>query len=239
MLVEEIMTTDVVTVRDDASPSIAVRLLAERALTMLPVVDAEDRLVGVVTEADLLGLPVPADPRAHLRPARGTAPESGGSASSWPRTVADLATSSPETTVERADVSDVAQVFRRTAWKCLPVMRDDRLVGVISRSDIIRAMSRDDADVENDVNQLFRQLDPDWRATVSKGEASISGPGSDRDADAAASLATTVTGVRRVRVVERAAHDPEGATDAGLTSFAGLPRQWVCPPSSATGADQL
>ena len=239
MLVEEIMTTEVITVRDDASPTLAVRLLAERALTMLPVVDAGDRLVGVVTEADLLGLPAPTDPRAHLRPAPLTERRSDGSGSSWARTVADLATKTPETTVEHADVSDVSAIFRRTAWKCLPVMRADRLVGVVSRSDIIRAMSRDDADVEEDVNQLFRQLAPDWRATVSRGEASISGPRSDRDADAAASLAATVTGMRRVRVVERTAHDPGRATDAGLTSIEGLPQQWVCPPSSATGADQL
>lgn len=239
MLVEQIMTTGVVTVRDDASPTLAVRLLAERSLTMLPVVDAEDRLVGVVTEADLLGLPVAADPRAHLRPAPHTERPSDGSGPSWARTVADLATRTPETTVEHADVSDVAAIFRRTAWKCLPVMRDDRLVGVVSRSDIIRAMSRDDADVEDDVNQLFRQLAPDWRATVSKGEATISGPGSDREGDAAASLAATVTGVRRVRVVDRTAHAPGRPSDAGSTSFEGLPQQWVCPPSSATGADQL
>ncbi len=239
MLVEEIMTTGVVTVRDDAPPTLAVRLLAERALTMLPVVDAENRLVGVVTEADLLGLPVPADPRAHLRTDGRTGQGPSASGPTWSGTVADVATRTPETTVEHADVSDVAEVFRRTAWKCLPVMRDDQLVGVVSRSDIIRALARADADVEDDVNRLFRQLAPDWRATVSKGEASISGPGSDRDADAAASLATTVTGVRRVRVVDRTAHDPGRTADATLTSFEGLPQQWVCPPSSATGADQL
>ena len=59
MLVEEIMTSPAVTVRDDASVPAAMRLLAQRRLTMLPVVDAASRLVGVVSEADLLGLPEP------------------------------------------------------------------------------------------------------------------------------------------------------------------------------------
>ena len=68
--------------------------------------------------------------------------------------------STPQTTSEHADVADVAALFRRRAWKCLPVMRDDELVGVVSRSDIIRAMSRDDDDIEDDVNRLLADLDP-------------------------------------------------------------------------------
>ena len=59
--------------------------------------------------------------------------------------------------------------FRRTSWKCSPVMRDRELVGVVSRSDIIRAMSRDDDDIEDDVNRLLADLDPGWEATVSNG----------------------------------------------------------------------
>ena len=66
MLVEEIMTCPAVRVRDDASVEVAVQLLAERRLTMLPVLDA-GRLVGVVSEADLLGIAKRADPRAHMR----------------------------------------------------------------------------------------------------------------------------------------------------------------------------
>ena len=153
MLVGEIMTSPVVTVRADASPQVVMSLLARRRLTMLPVVDAENRLVGVVSEVDLLALPEPLDPRAHLRPAP---PVVAGSA---PRTVSELMSSTPQTTSEHADVAEVAALFRRTAWKCLPVMRGDELVGVVSRSDIIRAMSRDDDDIQDDVNRLLADLD--------------------------------------------------------------------------------
>jgi CBS domain-containing protein len=233
MLVGEIMTSPAVTVRADATPHVAVELLAQRRLTMLPVVDAEKRLVGVVSEADLLALPEPPDPRAHLRP---IAP---GVAEPTPKTVAELMIAPPNTTSEHADVANVADVFRRTAWKCLPVMREGELVGVISRSDIIRAMSRDDDDIEDDVNRLLKDLGSDWEATVSSGVATLSGPGPDREGDAAASLAVTVMGVRAIRVAETHRREPApGGTPPAA------PAEWsvdtrTSPPSSGTGVDQL
>ena len=213
MLVGEIMTSPAVTVRDTTSVEAVIRLLAVRRLTMLPVVDAANRLVGVVSEADLLGWPEPTDPRAHLRPA-----PSSASAVRTP-SVAELMVRSPHTTTEDADVAEVATLFHRSAWKCLPVMRDEQLVGVVSRSDIIRAMSRDDDDIEDDVNRLLGELAPGWEAHVSNGVVSITGPGPERQGDAAASLAATVVGVRAVHVSNpspgphNTAPPPEWTTD--------------------------
>ena len=93
MLVGEIMTSPAVTVRDDASPQVAMSLLARRRLTLLPVVNAQGRLVGVVSEADLLSLPEPPDPRAHLRRVPPV------TAKPAPRAVAELMTSTPQTTL--------------------------------------------------------------------------------------------------------------------------------------------
>ncbi len=231
MLVGEIMTSPVVTVRANANPQVAMSLLAHQRLTMLPVVDAANRLVGVLSEVDLLALPEPRDPRAHLRPA----PPVAGST---PRTVSDLMSATPQTTSENADVAEVAALFRRTAWKCLPVMRGDELVGVVSRSDIIRAMSRDDDDIQDDVNRLLADLDPDWQATVSQGVVTITGHGPDREGDAAASLAATVIGVRAIRLTEPRRHD---VSTEGTWSTASewSVDTWVSPPSSGTGVDQL
>ena len=229
MLVEEIMTSPAVTVRDDASVEAAVQLLAERRLTMLPVLDAERRLVGVVSEADLLGMAERADPRAHMRPIRPGAAENG------PKTVAELMVRTPHATSEHADVAEVAALFHRTAWKCLPVIRGEQLVGVVSRSDIIRAMARDDDDVEDDVNQLLTDMGPGWQARVTNGVVTITGPGPERHADAAASLAATVVGVRAIRVSH--AHREYGRS--------GPPPPWWTadsrrvPPSSGSGVDQL
>ena len=226
-MVEEIMTSPAVTVRADASVEAATRLLAERRLTMLPVVDAGSRLVGVVSEADLLGLPEPSDPRAHLRPTRPAAVEK--------TTVAELMVRTPHTTSEHADVAEVAALFHRTAWKCLPVMRDEQLIGVVSRSDIIRAMARDDDDVEDDVNRLLTEIGPDWEARVTNGVVTITGPGPERQADAAASLAATVVGVRAIRVSD--AH-PEHEASVPPPPWWTADNRRV-PPSSGTGVDQL
>ena len=147
--------------------------------------------------------------------------------------------STPQTTSEHADVADVAALFRRTAWKCLPVMRGDELVGVVSRSDIIRAMSRDDDDIQDDVNRLLADLDPGWEATVSQGVVTITGHGPDREGDAAASLAATVIGVRTIRLTEPRRHDVSAAGTARSTASEWSVDTWVCPPSSGTGVDQL
>jgi CBS domain-containing protein len=233
MLVGEIMTSPAVTVRDDASPQVAMSLLARRRLTLLPVVNAQGRLVGVVSEADLLSLPEPPDPRAHLRR---VPPITAKPAS---RAVAELMTSTPQTTSEHADVAEVAALFRRTAWKSLPVMRDGDVVGVVSRSDIIQAMSRDDDDIEDDVNRLLKDLGPGWQATVINGVATISGPGPDRLGDAAASLAATVVGVRAIAVDDPHRPPPKSDGTSRAAPAEWSVDTWVRPPSSGTGVDQL
>lgn len=206
MLVREIMTSPAITVRVDAPLDVALQILARRQLTLLPVVDASDELVGVLSEADVLRVSAAPDPRAHLRSGGRPRRES-------PATVAGLMTRQPHTTTETADVADVARVFADTAWKCLPVLRDGQVVGVISRSDIVWALARPDEEISTDVNELLSGMEPTrWAATVDHGKVEIRGPGSVRDGDAAASLAATVPGVREVHVTPLQA-DAEPAGD--------------------------
>ena len=65
MEAREVMSRPAVTVSTSASIADAARVLIERGFTALPVVDDDDRLVGIVTEADLIRDRVPADPRVH------------------------------------------------------------------------------------------------------------------------------------------------------------------------------
>jgi hypothetical protein len=100
-------------------------------------------------------------------------------------------------------------------------------------------MSRDDDDIQDDVNRLLADLDPGWQSTVSQGVVTITGHGPAREGDAAASLAATVIGVRAIRRTKPRRHDV--STD-GTTRFSGSEWSvdtWVCPPSSGTGVDQL
>ena len=75
MLVSELMTTNVVAVDTECPLDAAVRLLADRGVSALPVVDRSGLVVGILSEADVLRLHLAADTRAHLRPLAPTAPE--------------------------------------------------------------------------------------------------------------------------------------------------------------------
>src|ERR1035437_7648747 len=70
MLVREIMTSPAYSVHEDASLEEALKLMATARVTGLPVVDGGGRVVGIISEADLLKEDLEPDPRAHARPAR-------------------------------------------------------------------------------------------------------------------------------------------------------------------------
>ncbi|MHB1475378.1 MAG: CBS domain-containing protein, partial [Dermatophilaceae bacterium] len=138
MLVREIMTSPAYRVHEGASLEAALQTLVTARVTSLPVVDDGGRLVGIISEADVLREHLAADPRAHMRV---VPPESG----TLPTTVGQVMTARPHTVREDSDVAELAQTFAETSWKCVPVVRDDVLLGVVSRSDVIRAMARPDS----------------------------------------------------------------------------------------------
>lgn len=194
MLVREVMSSPAVTVPWRAAPDVAIQLLARGGYTTLPVVDDHGELVGIVSEADLLKVALPADPRAHLRPP--VADPLG-----QPTSVADIMTPAPHTTTQSSDVADVAEIFARTSWKSLPVVRGREVVGVISRSDVIRVMARDDVDLARDVNAALHEMGGmAAHASVEHGVVEITGTGTAHQGAAAVAVASTVRGVRRVEL---------------------------------------
>ncbi|HSI92057.1 MAG TPA: CBS domain-containing protein, partial [Jiangellaceae bacterium] len=68
MLAHEIMTSPVVTVEPDLPLKDAIRMLDKHDITAMPVLDDRERLVGIISEADLLRSEIVSDPRAHARP---------------------------------------------------------------------------------------------------------------------------------------------------------------------------
>jgi CBS-domain-containing membrane protein len=75
MHAKDIMTSPVHVIRQDASVESAAELMTTKSITALPVVDASGKLVGMVSEGDLLWHRVPMDPTAHMRRCPGTDPE--------------------------------------------------------------------------------------------------------------------------------------------------------------------
>lgn len=193
MLVREIMTAPALSVTSDAKLDDALRLMAEQRITSLPVTDTEGFLVGVVSEIDLLRRAVEPDHRAHVLPVQESAP--------LPRTVGEIMTKSPRCTTERADVADLVRLFTTSSFKSLPVLRADKLIGVVSRSDVIRALWRTDEDLVEDLRAAFHEYGQDrWHISVSHGVVEITGAGSARERDIASAIAYSVIGVRRVNV---------------------------------------
>ena len=191
MLVADLMTTPAVSIRADAPVEDAVALLGARHISTVPVVDSEEKVIGIVSEADVLRQRLPADPRAQLRPAAVVdAPERAGS---------DVMSANPTCVSPHTDGAEAAQIMVRSGWKSLPVVDDSgRLRGVVSRSDIVHSMTRPDREVQEAVVHAFAQAGhPEWTASVRAGHVTVSR--GDGPVQAALAVAATIEGVRSVR----------------------------------------
>jgi CBS domain-containing protein len=199
MLAREVMTSPVLTVSPDATLKDAIRLLDQHDITALPVVDDKGWLVGLVSEADLLRGEVMADPRAHVRPVEG-----------WPEqpatSVSDVMTTNVITTTETADASDISRTMLDSGVKSIPVVRGHKVVGIVSRRDLIRALARTDDEIEAEIRSLLAEAGLEgWTVSVSEGVAELIGHGSEQEIRIAGVLARTVAGVSGVHLPD----DPE------------------------------
>jgi CBS domain-containing protein len=192
MLVRDIMTSPAYSVKQDAALGAALQLMATARVTGLPVVDDDGRVVGIISEADLLKGDLSPDPRAHMR----VSPQTTGQSKA---TVGQVMTMDPHTVREDSDVAELAQTFASTSWKSVPVVRGDTLLGVVSRSDVIRAMARSDQDVAAEITRTLAETGLQaWSVDVAAGVVHITGTGSDRELAAVTSIAQSVKGVSHV-----------------------------------------
>lgn len=193
MLVRELMSHPAVTTREDADVRAVARTLAEHRITALPVLDQAGRLVGVVSELDLLPLLVADDPRAHEVPREPhlTAP---------PGSVAEVMTRVPLTVRPETDAARALALMCRRTVRSLPVVdNDDRVVGVVSRSDLLRAVAADDEEIAGRVARSLGEAGlGDWVAVVADGTVSLTGPTDTEDRALAHLVASRVPGVRAV-----------------------------------------
>lgn len=199
MRVRDVMTRDVVTVSPEASVRDAGALLAARGFTMLPVVDGRGDLLGVLTEAEALRDRLPVDPRTlvHGEPPRGR--------SHPPRAVRDVMAGPAVGATPDADVAEVARRMLERGARSVAVVDGRRLVGVVTRRDMLRAVSRDDRELEAEVRRrLCRYGGPDRRQVdVTDGRVSIvDALGDECDRHVAEVLAGAVAGVVDVRFPE-------------------------------------
>jgi CBS domain-containing protein len=196
MRAKDAMTSPAITVTPQAHCKDAAALLVRHRISALPVVDDAGRLVGLVSEADLLPLETAPDPRLQETPLR---PRTGP----LPRQVDEVMSPEVYTVDEETDVGHVAQRMLEAGVKRFPVMHGNRVVGIISRHDLIRVLARTDEDVEAGVRRALADEGLRLRTMqvrVEDGVVSLAGDGDRETLRLAEILARSVPGVLDVRL---------------------------------------
>ncbi|MEV4800362.1 CBS domain-containing protein [Nonomuraea sp. NPDC049421] len=199
MLVREVMSSPAITVRRTDPVRRAIRVLYGHDITAAPVVDDSGRLVGVVSELDLLHGEFEPDPRATVRPAP-------AAEEAPPRRVMEVMTRRPVTVTETTDVTTAIGLMVGERIKSLPVVDGDRVVGMVSRRDLMAMLARPDAELREAVVEALREqypFGPSWDVTVRDGVAELSGPPHEHADKIADVLARTVPGIIRVKHIRR------------------------------------
>jgi CBS domain-containing protein len=203
--VSALMTRDVATVREDTPFHEIAQVLADRRVSAVPVVDLDHRVLGVVSEADLLHKVEFADDpdegasilerRAH-RLARHKATG---------HVAKDLMTAPAVTVMDGTTVVMAARLLEASGIKRMPVVNDlGRLVGIVSRADLLKVYLRADADIHDEiVSQVLRRLlwiDPtEVSVEVDGGVVTLTGQLEQRSlVDITVRLVGTVDGVVEV-----------------------------------------
>lgn len=151
MRAEDIMTRTVVSIHQDASVQEAARVLVERGISGLPVVDDEGRVVGIVTEGDLLKrlrnlqLPTFIDLFGGIFALRSNRDIEAELAEMTARKVRELMTADVVTVRPDSDVQEIANLLISKRIKRVPVTEEDgTLVGIVSRTDVVKTLVSDE-----------------------------------------------------------------------------------------------
>ena len=152
MRAKDVMTTEVITVDPDTSVQALAALLSERGISGVPVVDADNRVVGIVSEGDLLH-------RVENETDRRPEARAGRRRSWWldriaadrelardyvkshGRVVRDIMTRDVVSVSDTTELADIAILLETERIKRVPVVRDGNLVGIVSRANLVRALA--------------------------------------------------------------------------------------------------
>lgn len=175
-LVGEVMTYNVVAVRQEAEFKDIVAAIHRRRVSAFPVLDTQNRVIGVVSEADLL--PREAYPAG---PSTAWSRHSEVPAKARGFTAGELMTSPAITIGAQATVMEAARLMHNRKVKRLPVTDEDgRLVGIVSQVDLLGVYDRPDAQIGTEITERVLAgdfvFDPrEFTVTVDNGVVTISG----------------------------------------------------------------
>jgi CBS domain-containing protein len=146
-LVSQVMTTEVLSFRPEDEVQKAAEAMAARSIGGAPVIDGDAKVVGMLNDDDL----IVSDTRLHMPTVisvLGAYLELPSSASRFDKevrkavgsTVGDVMSDNPQTCGEDDTLEQVATVLHEHNLSRLPVVRDGKLVGIVSRGDIVKAI---------------------------------------------------------------------------------------------------
>jgi CBS domain-containing protein len=205
MLVKDVMTRAVVTVGPKTPLKDVARLLLDHRISGVPVVDARGAVLGVVSEADFLVKEEGPEHRrllAWLTSSRSAARARAAKLEAV--TAGEAMTSPPATIAPTRPVAEAASVMTQRKISRLPVVEAGRLVGIVTRADLVRAYVRSDAEltrmIREEVILGILWLDPaPFTVEVTDGVAVIRGRVERRStAEMLARVAAMVPGIIRV-----------------------------------------
>jgi CBS domain-containing protein len=144
MKARDVMVFPVVTVKSVASVKEVAKLLLERRISAVPVVDDQDKVVGIVSEGDLLRRAETGTERQRSWWLLGLTGEEALAAEyvkAHARKVADVMTTPVITATPDAPLHEVATLIEKNSIKRVPIVKDGELVGIVSRANLVQAVA--------------------------------------------------------------------------------------------------
>ncbi|WP_315756133.1 MULTISPECIES: CBS domain-containing protein [unclassified Bradyrhizobium] len=215
MRAHQIMTRPVITVTPDTSIVDAANIMLQRHVSGLPVVDSVGKLVGVVSEGDFIRRSEIGTGRKRgrwLRFILGPGKSAADFVHEHGRKVSEVMTKSPLTITEDAALAEIVELMEKNHVKRLPVVKGDRVVGIVSRANLLQAVAAlgrqvpdPTADDDHIRNRVIDALEKnDWcpfglSVIVKDGIVHLSGVITEERSRQAAIVATeNISGVKKV-----------------------------------------
>ena len=215
MRAHQIMTRTVISVTPETKIVDAANTMLQKHISGLPVVDATGKLVGIVSEGDFIRRSEIGTQRKRgrfLKFILGPGKEATDFVHEHGRKIGEIMTPQPLTVTEDTPLDEIADLMEKNGVKRLPVMRADKIVGIVTRSNLLQAVaslareiSDPTADDDHIRNRVIDAIEKnDWcpfglSVIVRDGIVHLSGViTEERSRKAAIVAAETVTGVNKV-----------------------------------------
>ncbi|HEX7222846.1 MAG TPA: CBS domain-containing protein [Candidatus Limnocylindrales bacterium] len=220
--VAEVMTRDVITVGPDMPLKAAATVISERGVSGVPVCEEDGTVVGVLSESDLLVKQSGARPRGGLFSLLAESREPADLVKAHAHTAGRAMTAPAITIASDATVTEAARLMSERNLNRLPVLDAGRLVGIVTRADLVRLFTRSDEDIAREIREGVARkmlwIEPDrLRVVVETGEVLLTGSvDTQTEEDMLLKLVPLVPGVVGVRSELRWEIDRSGRSRAAV-----------------------